>query len=300
MNIEAVIKALEDVAIEKMVRFVSSKGTNCCPKCLQYHGKIFKEDDPDKPTLPIHPHCQCKYEPVENPRLKKVKENVSQIIQQLQSYAEKALARALELIAKAKSVIEEVKSSQSKIKSAVLTVEIPALIIELESVLASLNKLKSVTQTLLDAMHRLGWETANPIEAAGNFSKVIIAVEETLKELHYCRLKDPSQDIKMLPQSPEEAEKRGFVKAPDKQNRYHRNKGETGNVKYYNPVTGQEVVFDKNGKIVTTPENIGTKNYGPDPVSRDHVIYDVLPYWIWGNSEEDTTPLWGRIWGSGK
>lgn len=99
---------------------------------------------------------------------------------------------------------------------------------------------------------------------------------------------------------PEEAIKRGFVEAPDKQNRYHRNKGQSGNKKYYHPITGQEVIFDENGKIVTLPENTGTKNYGADPVSPGHVIYDVLPYWIWGNSEKDTTPFWDRVWGSGK
>jgi hypothetical protein len=106
--------------------------------------------------------------------------------------------------------------------------------------------------------------------------------------------------VDALPKSPEEAEKRGFIKASDNQNRYHRNKGETENVKYYHPITGQEVVFDRNGKVVTTPENRGTKNYGPNPTSREHVIYDIIPYWIWGNSEDDTTPFWDRVWGTGK
>src|SRR5574344_1362304 len=42
------------------------------------------------------------------------------------------------------------------------------------------------------------------------------------------------------------------------------------------------------------------KNYGADPVSPAHVIYDVLPYWIWGNSEKDPTPFWDRVLGPGE
>ena len=133
-----------------------------------------------------------------------------------------------------------------------------------------------------------------------NGTNFIATIEEIIRELHYTRLEESDQAIDVLPQSPQEAEKRGFIKASDNQNRYHRNKGETENVKYYHPVTGQEVVFDKNGRIVTTPENRGTKNYGSNPTSREHVVYDIIPYWIWGNYEDDTTPFWDRVWGTGK
>ena len=51
---------------------------------------------------------------------------------------------------------------------------------------------------------------------------------------------------------------------------YHRHKGQIGNVKYYTLSTKQEVIFDKNGKQITTPENIGTLNYGPDPWQPAH------------------------------
>ena len=83
-------------------------------------------------------------------------------------------------------------------------------------------------------------------------------------------------------------------------NAYHINKGETDNVKYVHKGLGFEIIFDKNGKRVTTPENIGTLNYGPDPKSLGHVFWDVLPYWFWGNSPQDTTPLWRRIYGTDK
>ena len=54
---------------------------------------------------------------------------------------------------------------------------------------------------------------------------------------------------------------------------------------------------DKNGKIVTDHENIGTKNYGRNPKSWEHIKFDVIPYYIWGNSPDDTTPLFRRIYG---
>ena len=52
----------------------------------------------------------------------------------------------------------------------------------------------------------------------------------------------------------------GFVRAKDSENRYHINKGETDNVKYVHKGLGLEIIFDKNGKRITTPENIGTLN----------------------------------------
>ena len=123
------------------------------------------------------------------------------------------------------------------------------------------------------------------------------SVETLLKEWHYNRLLLPEQQLENLPQSPEEAIRRGFVRAPDSQNLYHRNKGQVMNVKYYHPQTGQEVVFDYKGEVVTDPENIGTKNYGSEPVSISHLFQDILPYYFWGNSSDDKTPFEDRVLG---
>ena len=111
-----------------------------------------------------------------------------------------------------------------------------------------------------------------------------------------------------LPQSPEEAIRRGFVRAPDNQNLYHRNKGQKDNVKYHSPETGQEVIFNGQGKIVTDIENIGTYNYFPASSKINniediintflHMPFDVIPYYRWGNSENDTTSVGNRILGS--
>ena len=61
-----------------------------------------------------------------------------------------------------------------------------------------------------------------------------------------CRSFVWGQQFWALPQSPEEAIKRGFIKASNFENMYHRHKNQTDNVKYYNKKTGQEIIFDAN------------------------------------------------------
>ena len=73
------------------------------------------------------------------------------------------------------------------------------------------------------------------------------------------------------------------------------------NVKYYNIKTGQEVVYDSdadNAKIVTSPDNIGTYNHFSPKDAVKHALFDVIPYWLWGNSENDRTPLGNRLLGN--
>ena len=124
-------------------------------------------------------------------------------------------------------------------------------------------------------------------------------IKKSLKKWHYDRLNNPMQEAWALPQSQEEAEKQGFVKAPDSKNIYHRHKGQMGNVKYYNSSTKQEVIFDENGKVVTDIANIGTYNYfAPDGLEGIfHILVDVLPYYQWGNDKNDPIPTEDRILG---
>lgn len=206
----------------------------------------------------------------------------------------------MELIEDAKELLQKVKNAKTEAEGVILMVKIAALIITIQCVIFTMEKIKNTIETLNNVMEELGLQGITPFTAISHLEKILTKIKDILKELHYARLNEPDQDLDSLPDSPEEAIKRGFLKAPDGQNRYHRNKGQSGNTKYYHPVTGQEVVFDENGEIVTIPENTGTKNYGPDPISWDHIKYDILPYWIWGNSDKDTTPIRDRIFGKGK
>ena len=59
MDIDKIVQKLAKKT--KIVKFVSEKGVNSCNICRSYHGKIFTEDDPKKPELPLHPNCRCKF-----------------------------------------------------------------------------------------------------------------------------------------------------------------------------------------------------------------------------------------------
>ncbi len=304
MDIENIVKSLETAQKETFVKFVSDKGPNSCPKCLEHHGKVFKADDPDKPGLPIHPNCRCKYEIIEDKEIEKVNSRLQQMLEQLRRYAEEATSKAAELIDDAKELLGNIDSAKSTAERLKFTIKSAALTILLQCVLFTMEKINDAADLLKNIMAKLHMEFVNPFVAIGDFHQNRSEIKRILKEIHYMRLNSPDQIRELLPKSPDEALKRGFVEALDKENWYHRNKGQTGNKKYYHRVTGQEVIFDKDGKFVSDPENIGTKNYVPDFSDSMgkvmHGFYDVLPYWIWGNSEKDTTPVWTRIWGTGK
>lgn len=68
------------------------------------------------------------------------------------------------------------------------------------------------------------------------------------------------------------------------------------NVKFVSPDGKLEVIFDKNGKVVTASEDYGTYNFAnpkEDPIG--HFYMDVLPWLVWGNDETDSTDLHLRL-----
>jgi hypothetical protein len=65
MGVDQVMQMLNGKTEIKLVKFISDKGPNSCKECLKHHGEIFRLDDPNKPELPIHPNCRCKYEPID-------------------------------------------------------------------------------------------------------------------------------------------------------------------------------------------------------------------------------------------
>ncbi len=77
------------------------------------------------------------------------------------------------------------------------------------------------------------------------------------------------------------------------------------NVKYIIPNTygvgSSENIFYPNGTPVNDPANMATYNY-VSPVSImgivGHAIFDVAPYYIWGNSLDDPTTFLERIFAS--
>ena len=130
---------------------------------------------------------------------------------------------------------------------------------------------------------------------------IIAAVTMPSKEEHYAR-NDNQKDL--IPDNPKEitGNEEDWIKQPDDRNIYHRHtKGEQGedaanNVKYMSSDGHLEVIIcnpgTENAYIVTDPYNYGTYNFGTNDFC--HFFKDVLPYWLWGNSPEDSG--WGHAW----
>ena len=152
-----------------------------------------------------------------------------------------------------------------------------------------------------------GWGTVLLVGAAVVVTVVaiIVAVNVPTKEEHYAR-NDNQKDI---PQKPEDIiDSDDWVLQDDSVNRYHRHRtGEQGdkakdNKKYMTTDKKKEVIINfsdpLNPEIVTDPFNMGTYNFGTNVIT--HAIKDVLPYWFWGNSPEDSgyVYLWDRILGA--
>jgi hypothetical protein len=82
----------------------------------------------------------------------------------------------------------------------------------------------------------------------------------------------------------------GWELLPPEKSIYHRmGPDNEDNKKYVSPDGQCEAVYDKNGNLVTNPENVGTYNFYPPNNGLGHFLADVLPYYFFGNSGYDTT-----------
>lgn len=41
--------------------FTTEDDIHVCPTCYPYHNRIYDNDDPYKPEIPVHPNCRCRY-----------------------------------------------------------------------------------------------------------------------------------------------------------------------------------------------------------------------------------------------
>ena len=322
MDFEQIMQMLKGKTEIKLVKFISDKGPNSCEACLKHHGEIFRLDDPDKPELPIHPNCRCKYELLTQEEVIAYQDDVQKIKTELIKYgnqialqatqllaecdkeikthtatfAANAVVTALPIVSKTMEVVKSGKVLEEKVSSTVAGVKLNTMVTALQITIAAMQKINQAA----DIVHK-EMEKAGIIEFAREFNSWLNIGEEVkncLKNLHYNRLALREQQLHVLPKTPEDAIKQGFVKASNFENMYHKNKNQNDNVKYYNNKTGQEIIFDAKGKVVTDIENIGTYNYFSPGNAIDNVLHifaDVLPYHILGNDEKDTTPVINRI-----
>lgn len=128
---------------------------------------------------------------------------------------------------------------------------------------------------------------------------IVVPVFNELERLR--RLRRVHYERNQFNQAPETepVDDPNWRRLPDSQSVYHQH-GEAGRThrKYVSTDGGHhEAVYNQDGELVTDPQNLGTYNFvGPDD-AMGHFKADVLPYWVWGNSPEDETPLLNRIFG---
>jgi len=103
------------------------------------------------------------------------------------------------------------------------------------------------------------------------------------KEDHYKRNKIND----LLPDTAEDAVKQGWHKIVANAHQFT-SEGKHDNVKYVDPSGKFEAVYDKLGKLVTDPLDMGSYNFSPSETSkRAHVRDDVIPWILYGNSPDD-------------
>ena len=107
MELDQIMKMLKGKIEIKLVKFVSDKGPNSCEECLKHHGEIFQADNPDKPELPIHPNCRCKYELMTQAEVISYQDDLQKIKTQLINYGNQIAAQATQLLAECD---EEIKT----------------------------------------------------------------------------------------------------------------------------------------------------------------------------------------------
>ena len=68
------------------------------------------------------------------------------------------------------------------------------------------------------------------------------------------------------------------------------------NKKFVSPDGKYEAIYDEDNNLVTDSRDVGTYNYAsPNKDPLGHAIKDVLPWIIWGNSPEDSTKWYQRL-----
>lgn len=86
-----------------------------------------------------------------------------------------------------------------------------------------------------------------------------------------------------------------FILKNTYENNIHKMRGEEEN-QVYTKKTGEEAVFDKDGKLVTNPWNQGSYNYGKYEMPIQKFELDIWPWLVWGNARNDPTTFEERFY----
>lgn len=140
-------------------------------------------------------------------------------------------------------------------------------------------------------------EWVENLENEFNSWKEVIRIPS--QEEHYNR-NQYNTDIPLTLEEMEKKEKSGEWKILDADT-YHQFTSENrDNVKYVSADGYREAIYDSKGNLVTAPEDMGTYNFIPSDHDGwrgfvGHILQDVIPWYRWGNSPEDTTEFIDRV-----
>ena len=155
MEIDDIIKELKQSENKKYVKFISEKSKNNCKSCAQYHNQIFKIDDPNKPQLPLHSNCHCRYEKIDSNELKKIQTKIEALSVQLRKYCVQTTNKAHQLYSQSIDLITQVQNIKNKIDAAILAQKISTLIIIVQCVLFALEKINLTIEILKSIIKRM-------------------------------------------------------------------------------------------------------------------------------------------------
>lgn len=116
--------------------------------------------------------------------------------------------------------------------------------------------------------------------------------EVDFEEMHYFRNKlnkVPTSLNHLLEINQSLPKDKKWILLPPTESGFHMY-GENGvyNLKFLSADGTFEAVYDRQGRLVTDPRNMGTYNYVSHIVDKDlHSKYDIAPYFDFGNTKED-------------
>ncbi len=178
-----------------------------------------------------------------------------------------------------------------------------------------LDFIKSTSELVVDSLSDFAKQTPEAIEQIGNVyastkkttnsNSIAISLISTVSPIFtYYRIESQFKTIhynrnilnEELPANEKMAIELGWIKS-DKAACHQFSAVNGENLKYMSPDGHSEVIYDSSGlNIVTDSRDIGTYNFSPytdNPIG--HFVYDMLPWYLWGNAEDDETNLIQRV-----
>jgi RHS repeat-associated protein len=133
------------------------------------------------------------------------------------------------------------------------------------------------------------WLTVEAIQSPKVKNNDEIKTGSKTKDWHYNRNKKNNPPV-----TEQGAKKLNWTKLPGSQSIFHQIGEENkSNTKYVSPDGKMEGVY-RNGVLTSDPKNIATYNY-LSPSNPGHLIVDVVPYILWGNTPNDPTDVLFRV-----